>query len=320
MKNTKKIKTFQEFLPINYKMGLNLEKINRRIQPTIEERRNYEQVKKILLNNHINTVCISANCPNRYKCFGEKKATFMILGEKCTRRCKYCDVWYKSREKKFSNVDPEEGKRIANIVKLLGLKYVVITSVTRDDLPDKGVNHFINVVRSIKEKNDVRIELLIPDFKGNPTAIDKLLKTVNIDILNHNIEVVKRLYPSLRPGGDYELALKILEKAKEYGVITKSGIIVGVGESKDEIIETMKDLRNVGCDILTIGQYFRPNKECIKVEKYYNEEEFKDLKKIGEELGFKYVFSGILVRSSFHAEEIFNKIASNNKIKNRNER
>ncbi|WP_297887746.1 lipoyl synthase [Sulfurihydrogenibium sp.] len=264
------------------------------------------QIKKLLRSFNLHTVCEEANCPNIGDCFSRKTATFMIMGDICTRNCPYCNV---SHGKPHS-LDPYEPENVALAVKKLGLKHVVITSVDRDDLPDGGASFFAKVVERVRLLNpDTTIEVLIPDFKGD---IDSLKVVVNSkpDVINHNIETVKELYKKVRPQGNYERSLKILKTVKEIddGIITKSGFMLGLGETKDQIINLLKDLKENNCEVITIGQYLQPSKNHLPVEKYYTEEEFKEFEKIGYEIGFKEVFSGVLVRSSFHAGEIFEKI------------
>lgn len=258
----------------------------------------YFSLVKLLKQNNLHTVCQEANCPNIAECFSKKTATFMILGDKCTRNCKYCDV----ERGVPSEPDLGEPKRVAKAVKKLELHYIVITSVTRDDLEDGGAGIFAETIKEIKkEDSNCIIEVLIPDFKGDEKALRKVIEA-NPHIINHNIEVVKRVFPEARPQGDYQRSLDLLKRVKSSGVKTKSGLMVGLGESKEEIFETLKDLCSV-TDILTIGQYLQPSKEHLTVVKYYTPEEFKDFKEKGEQMGFEHVESGPLVRSSYHAKE-----------------
>ncbi len=263
------------------------------------------EMKKLLRKLNLNTVCEEASCPNIGECFGKRTATFMILGNLCTRACPYCDVDYG----KPLPPDPDEPSNIAIAVKRLRLKHVVITSVSRDDLPDGGASHFAKVVLNIKrESPDTTVEVLIPDFNGDKKAVEAVVKS-KPDIINHNIETVPQLYSKVRHKGDYRRSLKVLKLVKEMdsSIITKSGIMVGLGESFDQVISVMKDLVWVGCDIFTIGQYLQPSKNNYPVRKYYNEEEFKRFEAEGYRLGFKKIYSGILVRSSYNASEIFRK-------------
>ncbi|MBO1223465.1 MAG: lipoyl synthase [Candidatus Scalindua sediminis] len=264
----------------------------------------YHRLKTILRSANLHTVCEEAICPNIGECFGQGTATFLILGDVCTRRCNFCAV----TKGHPSTLDEDEPERIARVVKQIGLQHVVITSVTRDDLPDGGAKIYARTIRNIRTYNSTcTIEVLIPDFKGSEETLEIVLKEYP-DILNHNLETVPRLYPDVRLQADYEFSLSLLEKVNVIhpGCITKSGLILGMGEEYDEIIDVMKDLREVDCDILTIGQYLSPGKEYIPIKRYYHPEEFKRLKYEGEKMGFKHVESGPLVRSSYHAAAQFN--------------
>jgi len=269
-----------------------------KVKPPLGE--NYRKIKSLLSELRLHTVCQEANCPNIGTCFEEKTATFLILGRICTRRCGFCNV-----ERGIPlPLDPLEPEHIAEGVKNLGLEYVVITSVTRDDLEDGGAMHFAEVIRKIKELNpDCRVEVLVPDFKGYLDRL-KIVLGEKPAVLNHNLETVKRLYPIARKGANYQRSLGLLERSKEIdtSILTKSGIVIGMGEEWGEIIELMQDLSRVSCDLLTIGQYLSPSDKHLKVEKYYTPENFDELKKIGQDLGFKKVESGPLVRSSYHAK------------------
>jgi len=261
------------------------------------------KIKKLLRRLNLHTVCEEANCPNIGNCFSRKTATFMIMGDVCTRNCPYCNVSHG----KPQALDPQEPGNVANAVKTLGLKHVVITSVDRDDLPDGGASHFANVIKKVREINPgITIEVLIPDFKGSIESLKTVLDA-NPEVVNHNIETVKELYKIIRPQGNYEKSLKILRSIKEISpkTISKSGFMVGFGETKEQIINLMEDLYKNNVEILTIGQYLQPSKNHLPVYRYYSEEEFKEFEEIGYKIGFKYVFSGILVRSSFNAQEQF---------------
>jgi len=261
----------------------------------------YKKTCDIISSFNIKTVCIEANCPNRYECFSKKTATFMILGNVCTRNCRYCNI----RNGKPKKVDEKEPEMIAGAAKKLGINYVVITCTTRDDLSDCGADQFAKIVCELKKTiPHCKVELLISDLNGNSRALKEIINS-NPNVINHNIDTVKELFPLLRPKGNYIQSLNILRKVKEYSpkMKTKSGIIVGMGESKKQIINSMKDLRNAECDILTIGQYLQPSPKHIKIKRFYTPNEFYELKKIGESLGFKHVESGPLVRSSYHASE-----------------
>lgn len=257
----------------------------------------YFDLVRLLKQNSLHTVCQEANCPNIAECFGKGTATFMILGDTCTRNCGYCNVGHGVPR----IVDVREGERIAHAVKELGLRYVVITSVTRDDLKDGGAAMFAQTIYEIRAVSpDCKIEVLIPDLRGDKKSLQKILDA-RPDILGHNLEVVKRLFPLARAQGDYERSLNLLKTARQCSV-TKSGFMVGLGETKEEIIATMEDLCSV-TDILTIGQYLQPTREHLPVVRYYTPQEFKEFKEIGREMGFRHVESGPLVRSSYHAGE-----------------
>ncbi len=265
----------------------------------------FAHTSRIVNTSGISTVCEEAFCPNITECWGWGTATFMIMGDTCTRGCKFCAV---KTSKNPLPLDPEEPLKLAKAIKKLGLKYVVITSVDRDDLPDYGANHFALSIREIKRHNpNILIEVLTPDFKGEKELIETVVKE-EPNVYGHNIETVKRLTPHVRDRrASYEQSLKVLKTVKKINpnMITKSSIILGLGESKEEIIETMKDLLEAKVEILTIGQYLQPTKKHYPVKRYVPPEEFEELKEIGEEMGFKKVFSGPLVRSSYRAAEIF---------------
>jgi lipoic acid synthetase len=266
------------------------------------------EVHRLMENLSLHTVCQEAACPNLLECFGRKTATFMILGRFCTRNCTFCNV----ETNRPLPVDPSEPEHVAEAVAELGLKHVVITSVTRDDLPDGGAAHFANVITAVRKKSpSVQIEVLIPDFKGDHDALAKVLYA-EPDILNHNVETVPRLYAAVRPQAIYQRSLQVLHQAKRISphIITKSGIMVGLGETMDEIKAVMQDLRKVDCDLLTIGQYLAPSKKHHPVIEYITPESFNIYKAMGMELGFKHVESGPLVRSSYHAESAANAIKS----------
>lgn len=258
----------------------------------------FASIKGMMREKSLHTVCEEAHCPNIHECWNSGTATFMILGDVCVRDCKFCAV----KTGKGLPPDSLEPTMIAESIVNMKLKHAVITSVTRDDLPDGGSKHWAETIRKIREYNpNTTIEVLIPDFKGKDEA---LLRVFNEkpDILNHNIETVPRLYPKVRPQANYHTSLLVLKKAKEFGLKTKTGIMVGLGETLEEIIEVMKDLRKNDVNIMTIGQYLQPSKDHIPVERYITPDEFKEYKRIGIELGFEYVESAPLVRSSYHAE------------------
>lgn len=260
---------------------------------------NYRQVKGLLRGMDLHTVCEEANCPNIGECFESRTATFLILGRVCTRNCRFCAV----ETGKPSELDLEEPARVAEAVRELGLRYVVVTSVTRDDLADGGASVFAATIRRVRESSPhTGIEVLIPDFKGSATALAQVM-VARPDILNHNLETVPRLYRQVRPQADYARSLEVLRRAKEMDatVLTKTGIMVGVGERWEEITALMSDLVGVGCDILTIGQYLSPSAAHLPVDRFYTPDEFRQLKVEGERLGLRHVEAAPLVRSSYHA-------------------
>jgi lipoic acid synthetase len=259
----------------------------------------YTGVRKLVSDEKLHTVCESARCPNIGECWSRKTATFMILGDTCTRSCRFCNI----KTGQPTHFDNEEPKRVAEAVQKLKLKHAVITSVTRDDLNDGGAAMFSETIQAIRNASpSCSIETLIPDFKGNMDALQMVLDA-KPDILNHNIETVERLQRAVRVQATYSRSLAVLQYSKEKGMITKSGLMVGLGETKKEVIQTMKDLRAIDCDIITIGQYMPPTKEHYPLTRFYTPDEFKDLKEKAKELGFEYVESGPFVRSSYHAEK-----------------
>ena len=260
---------------------------------------NYLRLKHILREKNLHTVCEEARCPNIGECWGNKTATFLILGDTCTRGCRFCAI----DKGKPVALDPEEPRNVALVVKDLGLDHIVVTSVNRDDLPDGGAGHFAKTVFWIKTLNpQIRVELLIPDFDGNLQALKTVVES-GIEILNHNIETVPRLYGKVRPGHSYECSLNILSEAKKYrdDVLTKSGLMLGVGETYNEVIATLEELRDKKVDIVTLGQYLQPSNRQLKVDRYVTPDEFKEFAMAGKKLGFRHVESGPLVRSSYHA-------------------
>jgi lipoic acid synthetase len=263
--------------------------------------RNYAGIKRLMRELKLNTVCEEAHCPNIGECWEHKAATFMILGEVCTRNCSYCAVAHGTPDP----YDPEEPVRLAEAVTAMGLEHVVITSVDRDDLPNGGAEAFAGCVSEIRERlPDTSVELLTPDFKGSDTALQIVLDA-KPDILNHNLETVARLYRIARPGGRYQRALRLLRRAKEMDptMVTKSGLMCGLGEDWDELLQAMRDLREQDVDLLTIGQYLRPSGGHLPVARFYTPEEFAELREIGRQLGYRHVEAGPLVRSSYHAWE-----------------
>ncbi|HEX2922995.1 MAG TPA: lipoyl synthase [Chloroflexota bacterium] len=258
-------------------------------------------VRRLLRQQSLHTVCENARCPNLGECFSRKTATFLILGDVCTRHCGYCAIASGSPPP----LDAGEPERVAETTANLGLRHVVVTSVTRDDLPDGGAAHFAETIRAIRHRcPGTIVEVLIPDFGGSAASLQLVLDAAP-DILNHNVETVPRLFPTVRPQGDYPRSLELLKRAKD-GLskgYTKSGLMVGVGETEEEVRQVMSDLRGVGCDIFTAGQYLRPSKTHLEVQQYYTPEAFKQLQADGEEMGFLFVASGPFVRSSYHADQ-----------------
>ncbi|MCM1339929.1 MAG: lipoyl synthase [Muribaculaceae bacterium] len=258
-------------------------------------------VRKILKTNCLNTVCENARCPNKNECYTKNTATFLIMGSNCTRNCRYCNITCQKPEL----LDLDEPKHIAAAVKELGLKYAVITSVTRDDLQDGGAEHFANCIREIRAlAPDTKIEILIPDFKNNKESLDTIIKA-HPDVFNHNIETVRAVFQTARPQGNYDNSLQVLKYIKENSdIVTKSGLMIGLGETFDQIKETLEELKKVDCDILTIGQYIQPSKEHLPVVKYYKPEEYENLKKLAESVGITHYQIGPLVRSSYNAASL----------------
>jgi lipoic acid synthetase len=261
----------------------------------------YLELRGLMRELNLHTVCEEARCPNIGECWHHGTVTFMIMGDVCTRACGYCNVTHGAP----LQLDPAEPAKLANAVDALELAYVVVTSVDRDDLEDFGAGAFAATIRAIKTRRSAcRVEVLIPDFQGRESSLQTVLDA-RPDVLNHNIETVPRLYRQARPGGRYTRALELLDRARRYApaVPTKTGLMVGLGETWDEILEVLRDLRAVDCQILTIGQYLRPSVAHLPMERFYTPDEFAELKRISLELGFGHVESGPLVRSSYHAHE-----------------
>ncbi|MFH1849219.1 MAG: lipoyl synthase [archaeon] len=258
----------------------------------------WSQTRRLLRAANLHTVCEEAKCPNIAECFSKRTATFMILGDVCTRNCLYCGV----KKGKPKPVDESEPNKVAAAVKKLGLRYAVVTSVTRDDLPDGGAGVFADTVTAVKDGNpDCLVEVLIPDFSGSSAALRKVIDAAP-HVINHNIEVVRGLFSDIRPEGDYDRSLRLLRSVKGNSrIMTKSGFMIGIGETGTDIHGTMRDLRGANCDILTIGQYLQPSRENISVAKYYEPAEFGMLKKDALKMGFLHAETGPLVRSSYHA-------------------
>ncbi|MBI5892694.1 MAG: lipoyl synthase [Deltaproteobacteria bacterium] len=258
-------------------------------------------VKSVLRSRNLHTVCESARCPNIGECFSKPTATFMILGNVCTRQCGFCSV---EKSVQPLTIDYLEPQNIALTAKEMGLRHVVITSVTRDDLKDFGAGQFALTIKAIKDTIlSISVEVLTPDFKGDNACL-KIVMDERPDIFNHNLETVPSLYKIVRPQADYRQSLKVLEMAKDmsFGTITKSGIMVGLGETRDEVKEVLRDLKSAGCDAVTIGQYLRPTKNNLEVKEYIHPDIFKEYEEYGKEIGLKYVYAGPFVRSSYNAE------------------
>jgi lipoic acid synthetase len=259
----------------------------------------FADVRRLISELRLNTVCEEAHCPNIGECWEHRAATFMILGDVCTRNCAYCAVAHGTPQP----LDPDEPRRLAEAVVRMGMRHIVVTSVDRDDLPHGGAEHFAAVVRETRARDPrISVEVLIPDFKGSEAAL-RIVVEAQPDILNHNLETVSRLYRIARPGGRYDRALELLQRAKAMRPdgLTKSGLMVGLGEQWDELVTAIRDLRGVGTDILTLGQYLRPSATHLPVARFYTPDEFGELKDIAERLGFRHVESAPLVRSSYHA-------------------
>jgi lipoyl synthase len=258
----------------------------------------YTSIKNIVDRKRLHTVCEEARCPNMGECWNSGTATFMILGEICTRSCGFCAV----QTGKPQGLDWDEPRRVSSAIKQMQIKHAVITSVNRDERKDGGSPIFAETIRLIRQEvPECRVEVLIPDFKGNEEALNIVLDA-GPDILNHNIETIPRLYRIVRPQADYQQSLEVLERAKKREFTTKSGVMVGIGEKYDEILAVMRDLRRIQCDILTIGQYLQPTKLHLPIDRYVHPDEFRLYKEEGMKMGFRYIESGPLVRSSYHAE------------------
>ena len=265
----------------------------------------YNDVKRLLRTSSLNTVCESANCPNMGECFNSRTATFMLLGDICTRHCTFCNI----PGGRVAAIDPDEPRRVAEAVRELSLKFAVVTSVNRDDLPDGGAAHFASTIRQIRRLNPgCGVEVLIPDFLGDPGALETVL-TAAPEVLNHNLETVPRLYKAMRPQADYRRSLQVLKRSRQWAdsfgadIRVKTGIMVGVGETRDEVVDLMKDAADHGIRIMTIGQYLQPSLKHHPVFRYVEPAEFDELAEVGRELGIEWVESGPMVRSSYHARE-----------------
>ena len=268
----------------------------------------YERIRHLIKDQHLTTVCQEAMCPNQFECFAKGTATFMILGERCTRNCRFCAVSHGA----VGPPDPEEPLRVATAIQAMGLRYSVITSVTRDDLPDGGAAHFAATIRAIRAHNpQTLIEVLIPDLQGDPEALEIIL-SAGPDVLNHNLETVARLYPEVRPEAVYQRSLEILRLCKTLapGMVTKSGIMVGLGETADELSQLFADLRQARCDILTIGQYLQPSKAHLPIQRYVPPEKFAMMATEALALGFMAVAADPFVRSSYQAQTLYQQASA----------
>jgi lipoic acid synthetase len=281
--------------------GMNGDQGRRRLPPWFKVRlsngETFREIRSLIRQHRLHTVCSSAACPNRTECWNAGTATFMLLGDVCTRGCGFCNV----RTGLPAAPDFDEPERVAAAVALLDLSYAVITSVTRDDLADGGAGIFAATITAVRKQSpECRVEVLIPDFQGSEEALETVL-SAGPDVLNHNLETVLSLYGRVRPLADYQRSLQLLKRAKSRGFITKTGIMLGLGEGTDELRSVLRDLRRIDCDLLTLGQYLQPNKKALPVMKYYRPDEFEGLRAEGLALGFRQVAAGPLVRSSYHA-------------------
>lgn len=262
---------------------------------------NVKKLKSVLREQKLHTVCEEAACPNLGECFGKGTATFMIMGDICTRRCPFCDVGHG----RPLPLDKDEPENLADTIKAMNLRYVVITSVDRDDLRDGGASHFVECIEKVRAKNNgIEIEVLVPDFRGRMEVALEVMHNHPPDVFNHNLETVPRLYKQCRPGSDYQWSLGLLKQFKQAqpDVLTKSGLMLGLGEEKEEVIEVMRDMRKHDVNMLTLGQYLQPSNHHLPVKRFVTPEEFDELYNIGVELGFTHVASGPMVRSSYHAD------------------
>jgi lipoyl synthase len=274
------------------------ERLPRWMKTQLPKGENYSKVKRLIADHHLNTICTSGNCPNKGECWNAGTASFMILGEKCTRNCRFCYVINAVPEP----VDWLEPLRLAKTIQTLNLKHCVVTSVTRDDLPDGGAEFWASTIRKIKELNpETTIETLIPDFNANPDYLQKVIDAAP-EVISHNMETVRRLTPKVRSTARYDRSLKVISIISEAGIVSKSGIMVGLGETEEEVLQTMADLRSAGCKVVTIGQYLQPDSNLLPVLEYIKPETFEKYRREGMKMGFSYVESSPLVRSSYHAE------------------
>jgi lipoic acid synthetase len=278
------------------------ERLPRWMKTQLPKGENYSKVKRLIADHHLNTICTSGNCPNKGECWNAGTASFMILGEKCTRNCRFCYVINAVPEP----VDWLEPLRLAKTIQTLQLKHCVVTSVTRDDLPDGGAEFWATTIRKIKELNpETTIETLIPDFNANPEYLQKVIDAAP-EVISHNMETVRRLTPKVRSTARYDRSLKVISIISQAGIVSKSGVMVGLGETEEEVLQTMADLRSAGCKVVTIGQYLQPDSNLLPVQEYITPETFEKYRKEGMKMGFSYVESSPLVRSSYHAERHVN--------------
>lgn len=274
------------------------ERLPRWMKAQLPSGENYSKVKRLIADHRLHTICTSGNCPNKGECWNAGTASFMILGDKCTRNCRFCYV----KNELPDEVDWLEPLRLAKTIQTLGLKHCVVTSVTRDDLPDGGAEFWATTIRKIKELNsETTIETLIPDFNANPEHLQKVIDAAP-EVISHNLETVRRLTPKVRSTARYDRSLKVLEIISKAGIVSKSGIMVGLGETEAEVLQAMDDLRSVGCKVLTIGQYLQPDSNLLPVQEYITPELFEKYRMEGMKRGFSYIESSPLVRSSYHAE------------------
>jgi lipoic acid synthetase len=278
------------------------ERLPRWMKTQLPKGENYSKVKRLIADHHLNTICTSGNCPNKGECWNAGTASFMILGEKCTRNCRFCYVINAVPEP----VDWLEPLRLAKTIQTLQLKHCVVTSVTRDDLPDGGAEFWATTILKIKELNpETTIETLIPDFNANPEYLQKVIDAAP-EVISHNMETVRRLTPKVRSTARYDRSLKVISIISQAGIVSKSGVMVGLGETEEEVLQTMADLRSAGCKVVTIGQYLQPDSNLLPVQEYITPETFEKYRKEGMKMGFSYVESSPLVRSSYHAERHVN--------------
>jgi len=274
------------------------ERLPRWMKAQLPSGENYSKVKRLIADHRLHTICTSGNCPNKGECWNAGTASFMILGDKCTRNCRFCYV----KNELPDEVDWLEPLRLAKTIQTLGLKHCVVTSVTRDDLSDGGAEFWAMTIRKIKELSPgTTIETLIPDFNANPEHLQKVIDAAP-EVISHNLETVRRLTPKVRSTARYDRSLKVLAIISKAGIVSKSGIMVGLGETEAEVLQAMNDLRSVGCKVLTIGQYLQPDSNLLPVQEYITPEQFEKYREEGMKRGFSYVESSPLVRSSYHAE------------------